>query len=64
MTIKTTREITKTECHWLSADIPAGVEVFEYHGCTYGCVAGTAYTFEKNVLPFFELPRDAVARVQ
>lgn len=59
--MKTTRDVTKAECHWLDSDIPAGTEVFRYSGCTYGCVgAGLACTFEKGATPFFELPRDAL----
>lgn len=58
--MKTIRDVTKEECHWLEQDIPAGTEVFEYHGCTYGCVgAGIACTVEKDKTPFFELPRSA-----
>lgn len=59
---KLTRAVTKAECHWLEADLPAGLEVHVYNGCTYGCVgAGIAVTLEPGQAPFFEIPRDALA---
>ena len=59
--MKLLRRVTKTECHWLDEDLPAGIKVYEYRGCTYGCIgAGIAVTLEPNKTPFFEIPRDAV----
>jgi hypothetical protein len=55
------RDVTKTECPWLDEDLPAGLEVHQYNGCTYGCVgAGVAVTMSPQQTPFFEVPRDAV----
>jgi len=59
--MKTTRTITKQECHWLDADIPVGTTVHEFTGCTYGCIGdGIAVSLEEGKTPFFEIPADAV----
>lgn len=60
---KTTRNITKAECYWLDADIPAGTTVYKYTGVTYGCISprGIAVTMAPDELPFVELPRSALA---
>lgn len=59
--MKLTRSVTKAECPWLDEDLPAGLEVHKFSGCTYGCVgAGVAVTRELGKTPFFEVPRDAV----
>jgi hypothetical protein len=55
------RNVTKDECPWLDTDLPEGLEVHKYSGCTYGCIgAGIAVTREPGQTPFFEVPRDAV----
>lgn len=60
--MKLSRAVTTAECPWLEEDLPAGLEVHEFTGCTYGCVgAGIAVTREAGVNPFFEVPRDAVS---
>ena len=58
----TTRDVTRQECHWLDADVPAGTAVYRYHGPTYGCIGptGVAVTSEPDTTPFFELPRSAL----
>lgn len=62
--MKTTRLVTKQECDWLQADIPAGTEIFECKLNTYGCVnydQGIAATFDtEGGYPFFEFPLDAI----
>jgi len=57
-----TRDVTKSECHWLDKDWPAGSRVFRYTGPTYGCVSprGIAVSEKPDETPFFEVPRDAV----
>ena len=60
--MKLSRTVTKSECPWLDNDLPAGLEIHEYHGHTYGCVGtGIAVTLEAGKNPFFEVPRDAVS---
>ena len=56
------RLVTQMECPWLDADLPAGTQVWTYHGATYGCVSreGVAVTAKLAETPFFEIPRDAV----
>jgi hypothetical protein len=57
-----TRNVTKKECVWLDRTFKKGEIVYEYFGCTYGCISwkGRAFTKEENETPFFELPNDAV----
>ena len=57
-----TRDVTRTECHWLDRDYKAGEHVFEYTGYTYGCVtpSGIAITARPGETPFHELPADAL----
>jgi hypothetical protein len=61
-----TRDITRKECRWLSKDIPAGTVVYDYGGHTYQCISktGRAVTEVDDTPPFFELPRDALKRVE
>ena len=55
------RDVTIEECGWLDKDMKKGEVVFFYSGYTYGCInEGTAVTKEDGVLPFFELPDDAL----
>lgn len=60
-----TRDITREECRWLKEDIPAGTVVYDYGGHTYQCISknGTAVTRVDDKPPFFELPSDALERV-
>jgi hypothetical protein len=57
-----TRTVTQQECPWLDEDLPAGTQVWEYHGCAYGCISpsGIAVVAKKAEAPFFEIPQDAV----
>lgn len=56
------RAVTKAECPWLDEDLPAGLVVHKFTGCTYGCIgAGIAVTRESGEHPFFEVPCDAVS---
>lgn len=56
----TTRKVTKEECPWLDKDIEEGSTVYEYFGCTYGCISsGIAVSAVDGVDPFFEIPHDA-----
>lgn len=60
--LRLTREVTKQECRWLHSDIRAGVEVYEFKGCTYGAIGpdGRAVSFQRGENPFFQLPDDAL----
>lgn len=58
------RKITKEECHWLDEDIEEGTIVYEFLGCTYGCItnSGIAVTLDINGgYPFFEVPIDSIS---
>lgn len=60
-----TRDVTREECFWLKQDLTKGNAVYEYEGCTYGCVdSGIAVTDEPHALPFYEVPADAVQEAQ
>jgi len=59
--MKLIRAVTRDECPWLDEDLPAGLDVHKFNGCTYGCIgAGIAVSRQPNESPFFEIPRDAV----
>lgn len=62
MKYRVSRDVTRAECSWLDADVQAGKVVFEYQGCTYGCIspAGRAVSLVPDTTPFFELPIDAL----
>lgn len=62
--LKITRDIDKNEQPWMGDGevIYAGETVYEFHGCTYGCIGdGIAVSREPGKEPFFEVPQDAVA---
>lgn len=60
-TYTVTRSVPKKECPWLDRDIEVGEKVYEYLGCTYGCISsGQAVSFEPGKTPFFEIPRNAL----
>jgi hypothetical protein len=60
---KLVRSVTRDECFWLDEDLPIGMKVHIYRGCTYGCVGdGIAVTLEPGKMPFFEVPCDAIFR--
>lgn len=56
------RNVTKKECYWLDEDLLKGTVVYEYGGCTYGCISsnGIAVTKKPDKAPFFEVPLDAI----
>lgn len=57
-----TRNVTPTECHWLTDTISAGTMVFRCTKPTYGAVRDFPATFDPDGgYPFFELPHNAVA---
>lgn len=64
MKLTLTRDITKEECSWLDRDYKKGEEVYDYHGCVYGCVGfdGLAVTEVEDQTPFFELPKEALCQ--
>jgi hypothetical protein len=64
--LKVNRLITTDECPWLREDIREGVYVHKYKGHTYGCLSkeSVAVTLQKNILPFLELPKDALSEGQ
>lgn len=60
MKIITTREITRKECPWLEANIVKGTILYKYNGYTYGVIGnGRAVSVEKDVTPFFEIPKNS-----
>lgn len=61
--MKLTRTVTREECPWLDADLPEGTTVYNYTGCTYGCISwqGKAVSIEENG-PFLEVPRSALSQ--
>ena len=48
------------------ADLPKGSIVFEYGGCTYGCISsnGIAVTLKPDKTPFFEVPKTLLDEVE
>ena len=66
MKYKLNRDVTQEECFWLKRDREKGEIVYEYNGCTYGCItnAGIACTEEYNKTPFFELPKDCLTKLE
>ena len=62
MKLKLIRNVTKEECSWLDKTFEKDDEVFQYYGCTYGCISnyGVACSIEKDKEPFFELPLNSV----
>lgn len=57
-----TRDVPVSECPWLDRDMKAGETVFDFTGCTYGCVGpdGIACSERPGEHPFFEIPRSAL----
>lgn len=58
-----TRTVTGVECPWLSKPFTKGETVYEYRGCTYGCINwqdGLAVSREPGQTPFHQIPRDAI----
>ena len=55
------RDVTPEECPWLEKTIRKGEVVYEFMGCTYGCIgSGEAVSSKAGENPFFELPRAAL----
>jgi len=55
------RDVTQKECRWLDEDLKEGTIVYQFFGCTYGCVdSGVPVTLEQDKTPFNEVPWDAV----
>ncbi len=64
---KITRDITKKECGWLHETIKKDTIVYRYPKYTYGCISegGIAVVISKaEGCPFFEVPMDAIERMQ
>lgn len=61
MKLQLIRDVTQSECHWLSRDFKKGEVLYEYTGCTYGCITpdGIACSLDGEI-PFFELPESAL----
>lgn len=57
------RSLTPEEFPWLERALPAGKEVYEFIGYTYGCISwgGIAVSDEPDEIPFYEVPFDAVS---
>ena len=65
MKYKVIRKVTDKECSWLSENIKKGTIVYEYSGCTYGCIgSGVAVTYIKDQTPFFELPVNSLKEIK
>jgi hypothetical protein len=62
MQYELTRDVSRTECHWLERDYKKGEKVFKYSGHCYGCISynGMACSEKKDETPFFELPNDSL----
>lgn len=57
--------IPEEDGEWIPRVYWPGETVYEYNGPTYGCVNwenGIAVTEKLDETPFFEFPRDALAR--
>ena len=56
------RDVTREEFGWIERDYKMGEIIYEYTGCTYGCIGkhGKAFSEKPNRTPFFELPPDCV----
>ena len=56
------RDVTKSECPWLKADLPKGTVVYYFDGETYDCLTdeGMPVTLTKEDTQFWEVPRSAV----
>ena len=60
-TFEVIRNLTNIECPWLPENVNKGDIVYEFGGCTYGCIEeGVAVSKEKDKSPFFEVPWNAV----
>jgi hypothetical protein len=58
---KLTRLVTTEECPWLGQNLKKGKVVYEFNGCTYGCIAsGIAVSDKPDANPFYEIPHNAV----
>lgn len=62
---KINRKVTQEECPWLEETFEIDTIVFEYCGCTYGCISpnGVPVTFAPNETPFSEIPKNALAEI-
>ena len=56
------RNVSKTECSWLTETLAAGTVLWRFHGHTHGVLShkGVAVTLDYNREPFFEVPMNAV----
>lgn len=65
---KMTRTVDKNEQPWMTdpAVVREGETVWEYQGCTYGCISegGIAVSYERGETPCFQVPADSVQLVQ
>lgn len=60
LTGKIIQKLTIDECPWLDEEIKEGTKVYEFTGCTYGCVGdGIAVSFAPDG-PFCEVPEYAI----
>jgi hypothetical protein len=60
------RRVTKDECPWLSKDLPAGMEVTEFTGTTYGAITpqGSAVHLPGSSEGFVEIPSDSFELIE
>lgn len=61
-----TRDVLISECKWLHRNFLKAEILYLYEGSTYNCIGkrGFAFTEVKDVLPFFEIPQNAVTSLK
>lgn len=65
-TFKVIKRVDKSVQDWMddSEAIEEGAIVYEYKGCTYGCIgSGIAVSRERGQTPFIEVPTDCLEQV-
>ena len=60
------RDLTNQEKDVADENLKKEDVVYSYPGCTYGCISpfGMAGTLVLGVTPFFEVPMDAIEKVE
>ena len=60
------RDLTNQEKVVADENLKKGDVIYRYPSCTYGCISpsGTACTLVLGVTPFFEVPMDAIEKVE
>ena len=60
-----TRDVPKSECKWLQRDFQKGEILYLYQDATYNCISklGLPFSLELKTEPFFEIPKNAVLKI-